>query len=79
MPTEFFIYIVPFGTIFRDKLEKISLWSPVRTQQASPETAPFESAFSEPLVQVVSIYSRASLLASQHQPQTNSIGVSMSG
>jgi hypothetical protein len=55
------------------------LRSPVRSKQASPETAPFESAFSESPVHVVSIYSRASLPASQHQPQSNSIGVSMSG
>jgi hypothetical protein len=55
---------VPFGAIFRDKLEKISLWSPVGSKWASPETAPFESGFSESLVQVASIYSRASLPAS---------------
>ena len=55
---------MPFGTIFRDKLEEISLWSPVRRLQASPETAPFGSQFSESLVQVVSIHSRASSPAS---------------
>jgi hypothetical protein len=55
-----FLYIVLVGTIFRDKPNKL-LWSPVRSQQASPETAPFESGFSESLVYVVSIYSRASL------------------
>lgn len=35
-PTEFFIYIVSFAAVFSDKLEEISLWSPVRSQQASP-------------------------------------------
>ena len=65
-----FLYIVPFGTIFRDKLEKISLWSPVRSQQASPETAPFGSGFSESLVQIGSTYSRYSLSASG-QPLVN--------
>jgi hypothetical protein len=58
-----FLYIVLVGTIFRDKPNKL-LWSPVRSQQASPETAPFESGFSESLVQVASIYSRYSLSAS---------------
>jgi hypothetical protein len=56
-----FLYIVPFGTSFSDKLEEISLWLPVRSQQDSPETAPFESGFSESLVYVARIYSRASL------------------
>jgi hypothetical protein len=60
-PTEFFILIVPFGAIFRDKLEKISLWSLVRSRQVSSETAPFGSEFSESLVQVSGIYSRYSL------------------
>ena len=40
------------------------MWSPVRSQQASPETAPFESGFLEPLVQGGSIYSRNSSAAS---------------
>jgi hypothetical protein len=59
---------VPFGTVFRDKPEEISLWSPVRSKWTSPETAPFESALSESLVQVVSIYRRASLPASRSPP-----------
>jgi len=56
--------IVQIGSIFRDKLEKISSWSPVRSKQDAPETAPFGSAYSDPLVQIVSIYSRASSPAS---------------
>jgi hypothetical protein len=36
----------------------------VRSQQASPEAAPFESGFLEALVQVVSIHSRDSSAAS---------------
>ena len=53
-----FIYIVPFGAIFSDKLKNIFLKVAREVQQA------LESGFSESLVRVASIYSRTSLPAS---------------
>jgi hypothetical protein len=61
MPTKTFHTYSAFGTSFRDKLERISLWSPVRSQYASPKTVLFESGISEALVQVGGICRRYSL------------------